>query len=56
MSESGDYFQILTHDNYEQTNSVQLEFFYTNPMLGITTAETEGGRNIIKDHNFKFKN
>ena len=27
MSESGGFFQILMHDNYEQTNSIQLEFF-----------------------------
>ena len=35
ISESGGYFQILTHDSYEQTNSIQLELFYTSPMLGI---------------------
>ena len=27
MSESEGFFQILTHNNYEQTNGVQLEFF-----------------------------
>ena len=26
-SESGSFFQVLTHDNYEQTNGIQLEFF-----------------------------
>ena len=26
MSESGGIFQILTHDNYEQTSSIQLDF------------------------------
>ena len=26
---------FLTHDNYEQTNGIQLEFFSTNPMLGL---------------------
>ena len=41
MSESDGYFQILTHDNYEQTNGVQLEFCYTRPMLGIS-QQTEG--------------
>ena len=35
ISESGGYFQILTHENYEQTNGIQLEFFYTSPMLEI---------------------
>ena len=35
ISESGDYFQILTDDSYEQTNSIQLELFYTGPMLRI---------------------
>ena len=35
ISESGDFFQILTRDNYEQTNGIQLEFFYTSPMLEI---------------------
>ena len=34
ISESGGYFQILTH-NYEQTNCIQLEFFYTSPMQRI---------------------
>ena len=33
MSESGGFFQILTHDNYEQTNGVQVDFFYTSPIL-----------------------
>ena len=36
MSESGDFFQILTHYNYEQTNGIQLEFLSNwSPMLGI---------------------
>ena len=35
MSESGGFFQILTHDNYEQTNSIQLEYFYKSPVQGI---------------------
>ena len=33
MSESGGFFQILRHDNYEQRNGVQLDFFYTSPIL-----------------------
>ena len=55
ISESEGYFQILTHDNYEQTNGVQLEFFYTSLMLGIL-QQTEGAINIIKHCNFEFKN
>ena len=43
MSESGGLFQILTHDNYEQTNGIQLEFFYKSPMQGIL-QQTEGLR------------
>ena len=34
-------FEILTHDNYEQTNGIQLELFYTSPMLGIL-QQTKG--------------
>ena len=41
ISESGDYLHILTHDSYEQTNSIQLELFYTSPMLAIQ-QQTEG--------------
>ena len=49
------FFQILTHDNYEQTNGVQLEFFYTSPILRIP-QQTEGGSIIhFKYHNFKIK-
>ena len=35
MPESGGYFQILAHDNYEQTNGIQLELCYKSLMLGI---------------------
>ena len=35
ISEYGDFLQILTHDNYEQTNGIQLEFFCTSPLPGI---------------------
>ena len=28
ISESGGFFQILTHDDYEQINGIQLELFY----------------------------
>ena len=39
MSESGVLFQILTHDSYEQTNSIQLEFFFLyKSFAGNTTA------------------
>ena len=41
ISESAGYFQILTHENYEQTNGIQLEPFYTSPMLEIS-QQTEG--------------
>ena len=41
VSESGVYFQVLTHDNYEQTNGIQLEFFYASPMLGLL-QQSEG--------------
>ena len=41
ISESGGYFQILKHENYEQTNGIQLEYFYTSPMLEIL-QQTEG--------------
>ena len=27
MSESGSLFQILAHDNFEQTNGIHLEYF-----------------------------
>ena len=33
MSESGGFFQILRHDNYEQRNGVQSDFFYSSPIL-----------------------
>ena len=38
MSESGGFFQILTHDDYEQTNGIQLEFFLHKPYAGNTTT------------------
>ena len=41
MSESGWFFQILTHDNYEQKNGIQFELFYSSLMLGIL-QQTEG--------------
>ena len=41
ISESGGYFQILTHDNYEQTNGIQLELFYTSHMMGILQQTKE---------------
>ena len=58
ISESGGYFQILTHDNYEQTNGIQLELFYTSPMLGI--LQQTKGLSIThfffeKAHNFEIK-
>ena len=40
MSESGGFFQILTH-NYEQANDIQVEFFYTSPMLEIYSKQRD---------------
>ena len=48
-SEFGDYFQILTYYDYEQTNGIQLELFYTSP-TGNTTASQR-----IKYHTFFFE-
>ena len=39
MSESGGFFQILIHDNYEQTNGIQLEYFLHKHYAGNTTAD-----------------
>ena len=50
------YFQIFTHDNYEQTNCMLLEFFYTSPMLRILQQIKELSIIHFKDHNFEFKN
>ena len=51
LSESGGvFFQILTHDNYEQTNGIQLELFYTIPMLGILQQSKELSIIPFKDH------
>ena len=46
MSESGGFFQILAHDDYEQTNGIQLELFYKSPMQGIL-QKTEGLRHKL---------
>ena len=35
------FFQILTHDNYEQTNGTQLKIFHTSLML-VVLYQTEG--------------
>ena len=49
------FFQILTHDNYGEINIVQLEFFYTSPILGIL-QQTEGLSIIhFKYHTFEIK-
>ena len=32
MSESGGFFQVFTHDNYELTNDSQLYFFFTQAL------------------------
>ena len=49
-----DNFQILTYGNYGQTNGIQLELFYTSPMLGIL-QQTEVGIKVIKNRSFEFK-
>ena len=51
-------FKFLTHENYEQTNGIQLEFFYTSPMLEIRYSRLKNyvGINVIKDFNFESKN
>ena len=56
MSESGEFFQLLTHDNYEQRNGIQLQFFYTSPMLGVL-QQTEGlsRHKLHQNPNFVFK-
>ena len=38
MKTSGGFFQILTHDNYEQINGIQLEFFLHQPYVGNNRA------------------
>ena len=55
ISESGGYFQILTHNNYAQTNCMQLEFFYTSLMLGILQQTKELSIAHCKNDNFEFK-
>ena len=55
ISKSGGYFQVLTHDNYEQTNGIQLEFFYISPMLGIQQQTKELSITHFKNPNFEFK-
>ena len=46
MSGSGGFFQSLTHDYYEQANSIQLQFFYKSPTQGIL-QQTEGLRHKL---------
>ena len=55
ISESGGYFQILTHDNYEQTNGIQLELCYTSPMLRILQQTKKLSMTHFKNHNLEFK-
>ena len=35
---SVDFFEILAHDNYKETDGIQLEFFLQKPNAGNTTA------------------
>ena len=57
MSESGVLFQILTYDSYEQTNSIQLEFFFCTSLLLEILQQTQEFRIMhLKDHNFQIKN
>ena len=46
MLESGGFFQILTRDNYEKTNGIQLDFFYKSPIQGML-QQTEGLRHKL---------
>ena len=55
ISESGGFFQILTHGDYKETNGIQLEFFYKGPMLGILQHFKEISIIHFKDHRFEFK-
>ena len=55
MSESGGFFRILTHDDYEQTNGIQSKSSYTSPMLGILQQTKELSTIHFKNHNFEFK-
>ena len=39
ISESGVYFQILTHDNYDQTNGIEFELFLHKLYAGTTANQ-----------------
>ena len=55
MKTSGGFFQILTHDNYEQINGIQLEFFYTSPMQEIIEQTKELSTIHFKDDILSLK-
>ena len=55
ISESGGLFEVLTHDNYEQTNGIQSEFFYAGPMLRILQQTKELSIMHFKGRNFELK-
>ena len=55
ISESRGYLHILRHDNYEQTNGIQLELFYISPMLGILQQTKELSITHFKNRNFEFR-
>ena len=55
ISESGGFFEVLTDDNYEQTNVIQLELFYASPMLRILQQTKELSIMHFKGRNFELK-
>ena len=55
LSEAGGFFQILTHDDYKETNGIQLEIFCKSTMLGILQHFKELSIIHFKDHRFEFK-
>ena len=58
ISESGGYFQILTHDNYEQTNGYPIRIILHKPYAENTTANQRIKYHTLlfeKTHNFKIK-
>ena len=58
ISESGGYFQILTDDNYEQTNGYPIRIILHKPYAKNTTANQGIKYHTLlfeKTHNFKIK-
>ena len=53
QNQEGFFFQILTHDNYEETNGIQLDFF--TQVLCWECYSKELSIIHFKDHNLQFK-